>query len=770
MINVTLINNLVEKYAELSGIKVNHFELFTEKGRHLKEYIDSLDQFFERIYDTGHYANFLFTTNSLPPNKFITTIKDISYPIIAFKKSDNIIPILITKEKNKYKAIAFEGEIYYDLSYKSAEELAKDLYRVVGLNWKFDFNYSSSNAQQNRNVQNDILFVTGLPVKPLLSNPTEPDEDTGKYERDDDDLHKNHVNPFKRLGRLMAIERKEISYIYFFAVLVGIVNLALPLGIQSIISLISGGMLLNAIVVLAIIMVLATAFAGYLQILQLQFVEILQQRVFTKAAYEFSFRIPKVRLESISRDYGPELVNRFFDVLNIQKSLPKFLIDMTAALLQILFGLILLSFYHAIFVIFGFLLITIIIIIFYYSWPRGIKSSITESKYKYKVAFWLEELARNATTFKLAGFTNLTIDKTDIYLSNYLNARQKHFSVLKTQYIAFIAFKTFITAGLLILGGLLVMENQINLGQFIAAELIIVLVLASVEKLIATLEVIYDLLTALDKVGHVTDLPLEDNKGIKLSTIPDYENFVIEMKNLDYQYIGAQNHVLKGVSFKMNAGEHVCVAGHNNSGKTTLIKIITGLLHNYSGSLTYNGIPMRDINIYSYRDGIGENISHDEIFEGTFEENITVGKKGISLDDLMWAVQKVGLSDFLKSLPYGLRTRLTGGGRDLSSNIRQKIILARSLAEKPSIVVMDDEFFTELNEKKNILDVLISEEHNWLLVMVSNDPYILERVDKVLYLNNGKIEAQGNYKTLIKTNKEFAELIIGEYLPPKTKI
>jgi ABC-type bacteriocin/lantibiotic exporter with double-glycine peptidase domain len=499
------------------------------------------------------------------------------------------------------------------------------------------------------------------------------------------------------------------------------------------------------------VIVFATGFSGYLTVLQIRFVEVLQQRVFAKASYEFAFRIPKIRLEAISKEYGPELVNRFFDVINIQKSLPKFLIDLTSAGMQILFGLILLSFYHPIFVFFGLVLIGMIIIVFYVSAPKGLSTSITESKYKYKVAFWLEELARNSMTFKLAGYTNLTIEKTDIYLSNYLIARQKHFKVLISQYITVVVFKVFITAGLLALGGALIFNDQINLGQFIAAELIIVLVIGAVEKVILTLDVIYDLLTALDKVGHVTDLPLESTKGIKLNAImKEDENFTIEVKNLSYQYHGTKKKVFSNVNFTINPGEKVCISGHNNTGKTTLLKILTGLYHEYEGTFTVNGIPLRDINIYSYRDCIGENLSHEEIFEGTLEENITVGKNGISLENLMWAIEEVGLSDFLKSQPQGLRTRIVGGGRDLASNIRQKIILARSIAEKPKILVMDDEFFTEQNEKKQLIKVLFTHKNDWTLIMVTNDPSLLANADKVLFLNNGTIEKSGNFAEMLK--------------------
>ncbi len=208
------------------------------------------------------------------------------------------------------------------------------------------------------------------------------------------------------------------------------------------------------------------------------------------------------------------LLTGSFDVLTIQKGLPKLLIDISTAVIQIFFSLILLSFYHPFFVFFGLLLISLLAIIFYITGPKGLDSSITESKYKYKVAYWLEELARTLTSFKVAGTTHLPMKRVSENVNNYLIHRKIHFGVLIRQFSYIIAFKTFIVGGLLILGTILVIDRQITLGQFVASEIIIVLILGAVEKIIVTMDTIYDMLTAVDKIGHVTDLPLENEERI----------------------------------------------------------------------------------------------------------------------------------------------------------------------------------------------------------------------------------------------------------------
>lgn len=333
--NITLINCLVEKYCELSGHKLNHFNFHSDKGRHEKFNEKTLQNFFDEVYDAGNYASIIFTNNGLNITNFINLISDLTYPIIVILKKDIIYPAILYKEnKNLYK-ITFGNERVLNILEVRIDEIISEIHTNKTLKIKYDFKYEKGDIVLDQKAENDIFFMTGIPVE----TPTK-----------DNDGHTIHLTPFQRLLKLLNTERKEIRYIYFFAVLVSIVNLALPLGIQSIITLISGGTMMSSMLVLTLIIVGATAFSGYLQILQLSFVEVLQQRVFAKAAYEFSFRIPKVKLEAISKEYGPELVNRFFDVLNIQKSLPKFLIDITAAVLQIFFGLVLLSFYHPVFI------------------------------------------------------------------------------------------------------------------------------------------------------------------------------------------------------------------------------------------------------------------------------------------------------------------------------------------------------------------------------------------------------------------------------------
>ncbi|OWY25108.1 hypothetical protein C7N43_35435, partial [Sphingobacteriales bacterium UPWRP_1] len=241
------------------------------------------------------------------------------------------------------------------------------------------------------------------------------------------------LTPLKRFFRLLSVDRKDITYLYIYSIFNGMINLSLPLGVQAIIGIIAGGQMITSWVVLVAIVTIGVVLSGGLQIMQMVISETLQQRIFTRASFEFAYRIPRLKLEALNKQYVPELINRFFDTLSLQKGLTKILMDFSASVLQILFGLLLISFYHPLFLLFGTLVVGVILIIFYITGPQGVATSLKESKYKYEVAHWLEEIARTMNTFKLHGNSSLPLTKTDDITNNYLAARKKHFSILLWQ-------------------------------------------------------------------------------------------------------------------------------------------------------------------------------------------------------------------------------------------------------------------------------------------------------------------------------------------------
>jgi ABC-type bacteriocin/lantibiotic exporter with double-glycine peptidase domain len=308
--------------------------------------------------------------------------------------------------------------------------------------------------------------------------------------------------------RLLGTERRDIGYVYLYAIVAGIISLSLPLGIQAVFNLVSGGMVFSSVYVLIGLVIIGVIIGGFILVGQQVLVEVLQQRVFVKAAFEFTYRLPRIQPEALNGTNPPELMNRFFDVLTIQKGLPKLLIDLTAAVVQIVFGIILLSFYHPVFIAFGLITILVVTGLVLILNNSALKTSLNESKYKYKFVAWLQNMAGQLPLIREQSTTAGNMSHTDDYVAQYIQYRNQHFSVLKRFYYSALAFKTLVTGGLLVLGTTLVVGREMTLGQFVAAELVIVLITSSVDKLIMSIDVVYDMLTAVEKIGNVTDLPL----------------------------------------------------------------------------------------------------------------------------------------------------------------------------------------------------------------------------------------------------------------------
>ena len=550
-------------------------------------------------------------------------------------------------------------------------------------------------------------------------------------------------NPLQRLYNLLKLDRKDISQIIFYAIFSGLISLSLPLGIQAIINLIQSGRVSFSWIVLIIVVVIGVALVGILSLMQLRITENLQQKIFVRSSFEFSYRIPKIKFEEFYNKYPPELANRFFDTLTIQKGTSKLLIDFSTAILQIVFGIILLSLYHPFFIVFGFMLLILLYIIFKFSYNSGLSTSLKESKYKYKVASWLQEIARNNFSFKRQEHFDFALNKNNSLVEEYLNYREKHFKVIKKQFSQLIGFKIIITASLLLIGGYLVLNQKMNIGQFVAAEIIILLVINSVEKIILGLESFYDVLTSVEKIGQIVDLSIEETPSKNLDYC--FTNIGLEAENLRFKFPDSQDYVLDKINLKINPGEKIYLEGDNGSGKTTLIKILSGAIKPTSGSFFINDDTYKKIDLIQYRSQIGTITQGETPFEGTILENITFNNPLITHEDVKWAIDSVKLGGFIKSLPNGLETKIFPDGRQLSSSNAQKILLARSIVNKPKILFYEEPL-DKMDEEatKEIIDFITNKDNKWTVIVSSKNAYWKQKCNRKIKMQNGKIIADIN--------------------------
>ena len=540
------------------------------------------------------------------------------------------------------------------------------------------------------------------------------------------------------LFKYVTKEKKDVTNIYFYAILNGLVQLSVPLGIQSIVSFVMGATMATSIYILIAFVALGTWLVGYFRLKVMQIIEKIQQKIFVEFSLAFAEKLPKVNLSATRKYYLPELVNRFFDTQNLQKGISKILLEIPTALIQILFGILLLSFYHPWFLVFGALVIICVIFIFRFTMESGIKSSIDESDKKYEVASWLEDIAASIKTFKLNSKTEIHVAETDNRLVNYLNDRTSHFRVLVIQYKTIVAFKVIITLVMLVIGTYLLVNQQLNIGAFIATEIVVLTIMTAVEKLIISLESYYDVIAALSKLNKVTDLPEEDLGAITLEN--QNSGFEIEFKEVNFAFNDYQM-ILENVNFKIAENSLNVITGSLGSGKSLLLNMMTGFYEPTSGRILFDKIPLKNVDKISLRNQIGMFLEDMTIIKGTVYENIILGQSHISAEQILDISEEIGVDDFSSLFSNGFFTKISETDTEISFSSKKKIMLLRALVGERRLLIledpldgMDDVFKIKMREHLSNL------KENTTVIVVSEDPEMIEIADQHLHIEEGTVK------------------------------
>lgn len=550
--------------------------------------------------------------------------------------------------------------------------------------------------------------------------------------------------------KIIRLEKKEVTAIYFYAILSGVIQLTLPLGIQTIINFSQAAAgtanLPVSIILLIFIVLIGILVSGILQVNQMKIVEKIEQSIFAKFSLDFANKIPKIDSKELNNDHLPELMNRFFEVINLQKGLSKILLDIPLAVIQIVFGLVLLSFYNSTFIILGLLLILLLYFIFNYTSKKGLIASYNESENKYEVASWLEEIARSYKTFKISSQNNFHLKRTDDLVKDYLVSKTKHFEILKFQYWSLIVFKLLISAMMLIIGAVLLINQQLNIGQFIAAEIVILLILGAVEKLILNLEVAYNILTGVEKLNVINDKKSEVQG--QTSFVSNHNGIALEVQNLNFKF-DENKPLLENISFNIPAGAKVCVMGDGGSGKSILLELIGGTLKNFEGVINVNTIPINNLNQKEYRKNIGIFYNEQDIFEGTLYENICMGNESITPADIMKHAEMLEIKEFISLLPEGLYTPLQPTGKGLSTIMAKKILLLRAIVHQPELLVLDEPFELAGAESSKKISKYLIDLPNTTCMIVSGYIPFAKRADLIIWLEKGQIKHIGKPETIL---------------------
>jgi putative ABC transport system ATP-binding protein len=556
-------------------------------------------------------------------------------------------------------------------------------------------------------IQPEATWLVCYPILIQPSDNPESPQDQSKQQKGE----VQSLPPFRRLFSILKAEVGDLWIVGIFSVIVGILTLTTPIAVEALVNVVAFGQFVQPVMILAFMVFVLLGFSATLTGLKTYVSEIIQRRLFVRLVEDLAYRLPRVQQSLIDHKSLPELTNRFLEIATIQKVVSMLLLDGIGIVMQTFIGMAVLAFYHPFLLGFDIVLLTGIAFTIFVVGRGAIKTSIKESGSKYKVLAWLEEIARNPTAFKLNDGTELAIGRADHLTVGYLDARKAHFRIVLRQVIFSLLIYCLATTVLLGLGGWLVIAGELSLGQLVASELIVLLIVGSFAKLGKHMESFYDLMAAVDKIGTLLDLPLEPHE--KLLEVSSEQPFSLSFHDVSLSIAGKQ--VIHKLDFSIPVGGRFAVIGSGNSPSCYVVDLCLAIRQPDTGIVLLNGINIIEYRFDSLRESIG--VAREiEVFDGKLEENIHLYRPQVSSRQVWWALETVGLLEVVENLPQGAQTILTEGGFPLTKMQARRLMLARAIVGGPKMIMIDRllDAFSKA-EARVLIEALSSED--WTLVV-----------------------------------------------------
>lgn len=557
----------------------------------------------------------------------------------------------------------------------------------------------------------------------------QPDNVAFASDHGDGDHHS--LTPFQRLWQLLKPEASDIWIVIVFAFVVSLLMLATPITVEALVNTVAFGRFLQPIMVLALILLTFLGFQGAIKALQTYVVEIIQRRLFARVAGDLAYRLPRTDVEASDSEYLPELVNRFFDVVTVQKVTAQLLLDGLGLMLSAFIGMVVLGFYHPWLLGFDLFLLSAIGVIVFLLGRGAVSTAIKESKHKYYMAGWLEDIARCPTAFHTDGGSEFALERADRLIHEYLSARGKHFKIVMRQVLFALGLQAIGSTILLGLGGWLVVSGELTLGQLVAAELIVTVIVGSLAKFGKHMESFYDMLASIDKLGVLFDVRTERQDG--MVGINHSMPAKLELNAVSYCWPG-QSAVIDNFNAEIEIGDRVAILGGAGSGKSTLLDLVYGLRSPTAGHLTIDGFDPGDLRPDILRSRIAL-ARGDEVFHSTVAENVHLHREGVTATEVRDVLNALGLLDPILRLKDGCDTLLTSEGAPLSETERRKLGIARAAIGRPGLLLIDGMLDMLGNDElEKCLSYLTSEDQPWTLIVTTSREDIAARFARTILI------------------------------------
>lgn len=523
---------------------------------------------------------------------------------------------------------------------------------------------------------------------------------------------RNRSYPKPEFGELFRLLLKPDRSFYLLAIVYGLgvslLTLAVPISVQTLVSTVANTALINPVIILSIVLLVMLGFSGALTTLQYYTMELFERRFYTRVTGDIALRAIYAKFahfESINR---AELINRYFEIMIVQKNVPLLVTGAFSLALQTVVGLSIVSFYHPVFLMFNLLLLLSIYAIWKVWGVRAMRQALTVSAAKYETARWLEEIARGNHFFKSERHILFALDRTDEVTGTYIAARKQFFRSTVSQTFMFLLLYALASAALLGLGGWLVIRNQLTLGQLVAAELILSAILFGLSKFASQLSLFYELFTSLEKISHFYQLPLEDTNG-RFEPAAKAQDIIIDQ--VEHRF---RNRAFL-LNFTLPVGAKIMASTRSNTLEKLLIDLLQGHREPTHGRILVGERDLLDYNLHQWRDQIMV-LDNAMMMEGTIDHYLRFGCPQASRADIQHVLRTVDLEVTINDLKAGLETELTPSGFPLSYSEVLRLKLAVALLSKPQLLVMTEIYdVLSQSQRQHLFDYIRTQTEMTLL-------------------------------------------------------
>ena len=535
---------------------------------------------------------------------------------------------------------------------------------------------------------------------------------------------------------MIGLDHSTLKVIILYGAAIALLTLAIPISVQSLIAVVSFGTLMQPILVISLVLFIILAVMAGLRVAQAMVIETLQQGVFAQIAFRIVSQLPKACSDHLEYEKQRPLMNFFFETETVQKMLATLLLIGVDIILVSLFSMILIAFYHPFLLIFDIVLISTMSIAIVWPWKKALYYAHEQCSYKHDVAYFLQDLLRNVLFYKFLKNSEHLMARSDHKVVKYLAARQSHFRQMLKHIVSINVIAVLANVAMLLIGGYLVIKEQLTIGQLVASELVVSGLLYGFVRLSGYLQGLYELLASSRKLYSLLTLQQEAcweslslNRDTVLSHAKAYPE-TISVINLPYMVnkSGAQQEV----SFNLRPGSPLALYHHDGIEKSKLVEQILRLRSLAGGQVMVNQVPLQDTALSLLRDQTVF-LRKPLLITGTVFDNLTLGCQDLTIDALSESLRAFGLEDVMEALEHGLDTPVSSLSHPFTVAELCMINWLHAFLKKPKFWVLDG--FLDLLRQQERAAVVDALKHSGALVLVTTgSESLLEMFDQKVVL------------------------------------